>query len=603
MAERKRNGKTLRQQLLVWFLLLAFLPLLLNVIISHVSDRRQILENRDQIGTMDVRQITRDLEMELNAYENVLYQLYTDESLAELAVQLDQAADTAVVRNQLRRKLRSVFWLQDYIASIMVITKGGESVFYDRLSFSGQTNISLEALGRSTGELFSLITEKNGSTYLPTQYATHFNGKSYDLFYIGHRMIGEQINQTDAVILMGVDASLLEDALSANWLGSDHQKYMFICDAQGQLIWYPDRARIGEQIPGGTAGLLDFVAENNRLDSHELAVYQQTCQPSGWIVSSVLDCTTFTRVIDQQLVATVGITLLSFFGVTVLMLIATGHLMHSVQDVCQTMQTVSRGDLSVRAQCSPRMAREIRSIAEGLNTMADRLQDLMLAQQKSAETIKNAEIAALEAQLNPHFLYNTLDTINWMAIEEEQYAISNVISALAKTLRYGIDRSNGIVSMAEEIAWLKQYLFIHQNRLKARFSCTLDIPPEVMACRVHKLLLQPFVENAMIHGFDSQQALCHLRVAMALEDQRLQIVIEDNGCGIPQNVLDGLNTNRSHIEGGKRYHGMQNAINRLLLYYGEQAQIQVSSTLQEGTSIRLSIPAVMAGGEESSCES
>ena len=107
------------------------MPLLLNVVLSYFSDRKQILENRDQIATMDVRQISRDLEMELEAYENVLYQLYTDESLSELAVQLDQQVDTAVVRNQLRRQLRSVFWLQDHIASIMIITKGGETVFYE----------------------------------------------------------------------------------------------------------------------------------------------------------------------------------------------------------------------------------------------------------------------------------------------------------------------------------------------------------------------------------------------------------------------------------------------------------------------------------------
>ena len=126
---RQWGGKTLRRQLLVCFLLLAILPLLLNVVLSYFSDRKQILENRDQIATMDVRQISRDLEMELEAYENVLYQLYTDESLSELAVQLDQQVDTAVVRNQLRRQLRSVFWLQDHIASIMIITKGGETVF------------------------------------------------------------------------------------------------------------------------------------------------------------------------------------------------------------------------------------------------------------------------------------------------------------------------------------------------------------------------------------------------------------------------------------------------------------------------------------------
>lgn len=177
-----------------------------------------------------------------------------------------------------------------------------------------------------------------------------------------------------------------------------------------------------------------------------------------------------------------------------------------------------------------------------------------------------------------------------MAIEEEQYTISNVISALAKTLRYGIDRSNGIVSMEEEVAWLKQYLFIHQNRLQTSFSCTLDIPPEVLSCRVHKLLLQPFVENAMIHGFDSQQTDCRLRVSMALREGRLYVEIADNGCGIPQEVLDALSTNRSRIDGGKRYHGMQNAINRLLLYYGKQAEIQVQSTQGQGTCIRLFIP-------------
>ena len=397
---RQWGGKTLRRQLLVCFLLLAILPLLLNVVLSYFSDRKQILENRDQIATMDVRQISRDLEMELEAYENVLYQLYTDESLSELAVQLDQQVDTAVVRNQLRRQLRSVFWLQDHIASIMMITKGGETVFYDRLSFSGQTNVSLEALGQTPEALFTAIAAQNGTTYLPTQYATYFNGNTYDLFYLGHRMTGEQINQTDAVILMGVDAALLGEALEPNWLGADHQKYMFIYDEAGRLIWYPDRAYIGQTMDGD---VLEFVVEHNRLDSRELAVYYRTCQPTGWTVLSVLDCTTFTEAIDQRLVFMVGITLLSFCAVTVLMLLATGHLMHSVNDVCRTMQTVSQGDLSVRADCSPKMTTEIRSIAVGLNTMADRLQELMQAQQESAEKIKNAEIAALEAQLNPIF--------------------------------------------------------------------------------------------------------------------------------------------------------------------------------------------------------
>lgn len=580
-------GGTLRQRLLACFALLAVLPLLLNVLLSFRNTRRQILENRDQIANLDVQQITRDLDMELSGYENVLYQLYTDEELSDLVHALDQGQDLAVTRNQIRRKLRGVFWLQDYIASITVITQSGETAFYDRLSFSGQTNVSLEALKQAPADLFDAIAARTGSTYLPTRYATYFSGQSYDLFYVGHRILGQRINQTDAVILMGIDASLFADALSANWLGEGRDKYMFLTDDAGQLIWYPDRTRIGEPI----GVLTEFIAQNNRLTSRELAVYYRTSEVSGWQINSVMDCSTFTRAIDQQLAVTLAVTAASFLVAAALVWIITRRLMQSVDDVCRAMQEVSKGDLSVRMADSQRMTPEIRIIATGLNTMADKLQALIRDRAESAEQVKNAEIAALEAQLNPHFLYNTLDTLNWMAIEAEEYAMSNVISALGKTLRYGIDYSNAVVTMEEEAAWLKQYLFLHQNRLRSSFHCDIDIPSDVLPCRVHKLFLQPFVENTMIHGFSQAQTDCRLEIHAVLSAGKLQVEIADNGVGIPKQVLDGLSTNQSRINPSKRYHGMQNAINRLLLYYGAEAEISVESSEERGTRIFISIPA------------
>lgn len=584
------NG-TLRQRLLACFAVLAILPLLLSVLFSFRNDRQQILENRDQIAGMDVQQITRDLDMELSAYENVLYQLYTDEELSALVKDLNEDRDLAVTRNQIRRKLRGVFWLQDYITSLMVITRSGETVFYDRLSFSGQANVALEALGQNPKLLFDGLSAQNGTTYLPTRYVTFFNGQQYHLFYMGHRILSDQINRTDAVILMGIDSNLLEKTLEENWLGEGREKYMFITDSRGRLVWYPDSSRIGENLYDTGRSLTDFVAKNSLLDSRELAVYHRISEPTGWQVTSVLDCTSFTRAIDQRLVATVLVIMLSFLAAAVLVWAITGRLMQSVEQVCATMRTVSRGNLSVRADCPPGMTPEIRTIAEGLNTMADRLQALMRDREESAEKIKNAEIAALEAQLNPHFLYNTLDTLNWMAIENDQYALSNVISALGKTLRYGIDYSNAVVTVEEEAAWLKQYLFIHQNRLKSSFRCEVEIPPEALRCRVHKLFMQPFVENAMIHGFSREQEDCLLQIRTEVRQDTLQVIIEDNGVGIPRQVLDNLHTSRSGIDCTKRYHGMQNAINRLLLYYGASARIAVTSGIDRGTRIEINIPA------------
>lgn len=120
---------------------------------------------------------------------------------------------------------------------------------------------------------------------------------------------------------------------------------------------------------------------------------------------------------------------------------------------------------------------------------------------KSIVRQKNAEIAALEAQINPHFLYNTLDTINWMAIDRDEYEISNMITTLARILRYGISDSNGVVKIRDEVEWLKQYIFLQQTKLKNSFDCHIDVEPELMDLSIHKLLLQPFIENAILHGF------------------------------------------------------------------------------------------------------
>ena len=108
----------------------------------------------------------------------------------------------------------------------------------------------------------------------------------------------------------------------------------------------------------------------------------------------------------------------------------------------------------------------------------------------------------MEAQINPHFLYNTLDTINWMAIDKDEFDISNAINSLATILRYAIADSSGEVFVRDEIDWLKKYIYLQQFRLKNNFTCSINVDPDVMDLRIHKLLLQPFVENSILHGFE-----------------------------------------------------------------------------------------------------
>ena len=596
-----RYPQSLRQRLIVCFTILAMLPLLANLVYSFPNDRKQIIQNRDQIASMDIQQVTQEFDTILSGYEDVLYQLYTDEEIVELIHNLDAGTDAAVTRNQLRRKLHGVFWQKDYITSITIITQKGETAFYDRLSSSLQTNACMEVLGLSTQELYDQICAHKGPLYFPTRYATYFAGSDYYLFFVGHRIINEKvITKSDAVILMSIDAKLLQETLNKSQLSSDQQKYMLMLDEDGQILCYPDMARVGQSIYDDADSLTDFVSRNHELDSQELAVYYRTSSRTGWQLVTVLDCTSFTEAIDQRLAITLTISIGAFLLVILAVIVLTGRLTASIDELCVTMEMVSQGDLSIRAEIPETMTPEIQTLALGLNSMADQLQVLIKSQRDSADKIKNAEITALEAQLNPHFLYNTLDTINWMAIEQEQYPISNVVSALGKTLRYGIDNSNGIVQVRDEINWLKQYIFIHQNRLKNTLQCRIDVSEDAINCHVHKLLLQPFVENAVIHGSTQEQTECTLLVQIHRIGARLHILIADNGRGIPEQVLADLDTSQSRIRQGKRYHGMQNAMNRLLLYYGTDAVISVKSAPDFGTQITLEIP-TEDGKEEPSC--
>ena len=177
--------------------------------------------------------------------------------------------------------------------------------------------------------------------------------------------------------------------------------------------------------------------------------------------------------------------------------------------------------------------------------------------------------------------------------------ISRAITALATILRYGIDNSNGIVTIREEYEWLKQYLFLQQTRLKDGFESTIVIPPEFMELKVHKLLIQPFVENSFVHGFKNIERKPMLKIKMEMwKTDRLQIVIEDNGTGMPQSVAKQMNQGIFQETEDKNQIGLKNALYRIRLYYEEQAQIQVESKEHQYTRIYITLPVSSEGGRK-----
>ena len=247
-------------------------------------------------------------------------------------------------------------------------------------------------------------------------------------------------------------------------------------------------------------------------------------------------------------------------------------------------------DIRVKVICRD----EIGKIAESFNEMTVRVKNLIQEVKRATDRQKNAEIRALEAQINPHFLYNTLDSINWMAIEKEEYEISRMIRNLGIILRYSVDRSNSVVSIRMVEEWLERYISLHQMRFENVFTYQIRVEEEAKEKRIHKLLLQPFVENAILHGLKDKEGGGVLYVDIGLsEDKRmLHIIIEDNGKGMSGELQKQYNDPEKAVVDDEKGIGLHNVFSRLRMYYGEYASWNIKSIEGMGMVVTVKVPAI-----------
>lgn len=217
-------------------------------------------------------------------------------------------------------------------------------------------------------------------------------------------------------------------------------------------------------------------------------------------------------------------------------------------------------------------------------TVKDLLEDFYEAEIKA----RDYHLKALQAQINPHFLYNTLDSIKWMILEGETEDSVWMLNAFSKYFRLSLSKGKDIVTLGEEINLVRSYLGIMQKRFKNKFTIEFDLEEHLRECLIPKLSLQPLVENALQHGImQSKNGQGSLNITAREIEQRLVITIEDNGMGMTQeqvkNVIHNLQAN---TEG----YGLSNVDERLRLFGGEDCGLDISSELSVGTTIKISLP-------------
>ncbi|MFF2088920.1 sensor histidine kinase [Paenibacillus sp. NPDC058174] len=589
MAARKWRF-SYRNKLIVSFMLVSLLPVLIVQMISYYVSTDAMKTKTNALVQANLLQTSKNLDISLLAYQDLLFQIITNDDVIRLVKAINVPnEDVELSKRKLINLLSSYSYAKYGIRSVAIFTSNGSLICYDQQTGSPYDNLWSEATNLQQHPLYvSAIHKTNGIMTAPEkissinrdeQYGFHLVRKLSDLNGVNLEGIG--------VVVITVYESVLASAINLTDPESDvkqpFESRNFLADNKGTIVSSPDQSSIGKTIGDvTTAATISNTYYNSK---------------TGFTVYNLIDQKElFNEMYAMQRISVlVGVAALILAGV--LIFYFSGRLTASIRKVVGAMRIARHGGFTV--QVDDRSQDEISTIALHFNRMMVTINDLMQEIRDTGEKRKEAEIRALEAQINPHFLYNTLDSINWLAIEKDEHQISQMLKGLAQILRYSIKDSNKPVTVREELMWMDRYMFLQQYRFRSSFECVVEKDEAALDFYIPKLLLQPIIENAIIHGFSGvkQGGVLSIRFRF-IADDRLEITIQDNGIGMDEVVLTKLQHESAAItENGGDSIGIRNVFERMRMHYGEQAEFTMTSVLGEGTSVKLLLPA-MSSKEE-----
>ena len=297
-------------------------------------------------------------------------------------------------------------------------------------------------------------------------------------------------------------------------------------------------------------------------------------------------------------VSMIEISVIAFVAVLLLIVFISHYIPLSISrpitELVEVTQQVSQGNLQVRSHVNTGV--EAKQLSESLNTMIDKINALLEQVKKEQIRIRKAEFELLQAQINPHFLYNTLDTIIWLAESDEQKQVVHMVESLSDFFRTSLNQGKDIISIKEEIQHVRSYLEIQQMRYQDILEYEIDVPEEFYQNTIPKITVQPLVENALYHGIKNRRGKGKITVRGYREDSFFILEVRDNGIGMQTERLVQVRNALLYKQlAESKVYGLYNVNERIRLNCGEEYGLRISSTYQEGTTVKILLPDADSG--------
>ncbi len=391
-------------------------------------------------------------------------------------------------------------------------------------------------------------------------------------------------NNHNYYIVMDVKFHVFSQYIDRVLIGD--QGYIFIADEDGHLLYHPHQKLLNTKLKQERVDLLPQVYEEGMAKSESNIYASCAIEKSTWNVVGV------SNIKEQISQRTADIIYYVSFIMGTAIIVSVGVIVLVVKGgtspIERLMKSIKKfeSDVDAYVEIDVTGIKEIKQLQYSFNHMAKRIRYLMEKVVLEEKELRKAELKALQAQINPHFLYNTLDSIFWLCEEKGNKEAANMVAALSNTFRISISRGKDEITIANEIKHVESYLIIQKIRYQDQFTYEFVIAPEILEYQCLKILLQPFVENAIYHGLNRMVDEGHITIRGYQKEEKIILQVTDNGIGMDEQQIQALYTENSDKAGV----GVKNVHNRLQIYYGQAYGVFIRSELDEGTEVTIELP-------------
>jgi hypothetical protein len=394
-----------------------------------------------------------------------------------------------------------------------------------------------------------------------------------------------------AVLLIEMAYQGLEEVLDEVTLGNGG--YIYLMDSNGDIIWHPKF----ELIASGRVKENNLVAAGYDDGSREevfngtrQTVVTKTVGYTGWKLVGVIKGTGISLNMLKTRLFIVFVILLIIFIVILINSYISFRVTNPIRELEKSVKALEEGNLDADIYMGG--SYEVQHLGKSVQDMKFRIKGLMQDIVNEHEEKRKSEFDSLQAQINPHFLYNTLDIIVWQIENEKQSEAVHTVTALARFFRLSLGKGKNIVTVKDEIDHVKNYLMIQHMRFKNKFDYEFDIAEDVLELPSLKLMLQPLVENAIYHGMEFMDGDGMIMVKAWREEDELYLSVADNGLGMTEDKVETILTGKSASGNGRGSGiGVKNVNERIKLYFGEAYGLTIDSEPDEGTTVIIHLPA------------